>query len=255
MNRAVVVARQEIRDLWLGGRGPTLVFAFSVLLSAMTYLSATNRGLNFLEQREAVNLTLQVAIAVGVLATMVVAADAISGERERHTLEALLLTPVPRRDIALGKLVSTLTLWAACVVVSMPYLWVLGRSTAVLGQAVVLIALVGTLVAVGLTGVALLVSALSDSNKTSLAVSLFVLLALFAPTQLPGMPKSWVGDLLVRVNPLASGMHYLSALMLNRHTWRQDLSYLLSPALTVLLTTTVFVIAAPRLIRLTRATS
>jgi ABC-2 type transport system permease protein len=255
VNRWVIVARQEIRDLWLGGRGPTLVFAFSVLLSAMTYLSATNRGLNFLEQREAVNLTLQVAIAVGVLATMVVAADAISGERERHTLEALLLTPVPRRHVALGKLVSTLTLWAACVVVSVPYLWVLGRSTAVLGQAVVLIALVGTLLAVGLTGVALLVSALSDSNKTSLAVSLFVLLALFAPTQLPGMPKSWVGDLLVRVNPLASGMHYLSALMLNRHTWQQDLSYLLSPALTVLLTTAVFVIAAPRLIRLTMATS
>ncbi len=255
MSGWVVVARQESRDLWVGGRGPVLMFAYGVLLSAITYLAATNRGLNFLERREAVNLALQVALAVGVLATMVAGADAVSGERERHTLETLLLTPVRRRDIALGKLVSTLTLWAGCVVVSLPYLWVLGRSTAATGQAVLLIALVGSLVAAGLTGVALLVSTVSESNKSSLAVSLFVLLALLAPTQLPGMPKTWAGDLLTRVNPLASGMHYVSALMLGRHTWTRDLSYLLSPALTVLLTATILTVAAERLVRLTRSTS
>jgi ABC-2 type transport system permease protein len=37
-----VVARQELRDLWIGGRGLLLAFAFSVLLSAITYLGATN---------------------------------------------------------------------------------------------------------------------------------------------------------------------------------------------------------------------
>ena len=57
-----VVARQELRDLWIGGRGLLLAFAFSILLSAITYLGATNEALNFLERREAVNLTLQVAV-------------------------------------------------------------------------------------------------------------------------------------------------------------------------------------------------
>ncbi len=90
----LVVARQELRDLWLGGRGLLLTLAFSVLLSVMTYLGATNEGLNFLERREAVNLTLQVGVAVGVLLALLAAADAISGERERGTLESLLLTPV-----------------------------------------------------------------------------------------------------------------------------------------------------------------
>ena len=90
-------SRQELRDLWLGGRGLVLGFAFSLLLSVIAYLVATNRALNFLEQREAVNLTLQVAVAVGALLTLLVAADAVSGERERGTLESLLLTPVSRR--------------------------------------------------------------------------------------------------------------------------------------------------------------
>ena len=96
----VIVVRQELRDLWLGGRGLLLGLAFSVLLSAMTYLAATNEELNFLEQREAVNLTLQVAVGVGALLALLGAADAISGDRERGTLESLLLTPMPRASTA-----------------------------------------------------------------------------------------------------------------------------------------------------------
>ena len=56
---------QELRDLWLGGRGLALSLAYSVLLGVIAYLVATNAALNFLEQRESVNLTLQVAVTVG----------------------------------------------------------------------------------------------------------------------------------------------------------------------------------------------
>ena len=111
----VVVAGQELRDLWLGGRGLVLSFAFSLLLSVISYLVATNRALNFLEQRESVNLTLQVAIAVGALLALLTAADAVSGERERGTLESLLVTPVSRLEIALGKLLAALSLWVGGV--------------------------------------------------------------------------------------------------------------------------------------------
>src|SRR4029453_4949205 len=54
----LIVARQEVRDHWLGGRALGLLFAFSLLLGATTYLTATNSLLNFLEQRERGNLTL-----------------------------------------------------------------------------------------------------------------------------------------------------------------------------------------------------
>ena len=37
-----VVARQELRDLWLAGRGLPLLVAFTVLLSVITYLTAEN---------------------------------------------------------------------------------------------------------------------------------------------------------------------------------------------------------------------
>ncbi len=129
-----IVGEWELRDLWLGGRALLLTLAFSVLVSVLTYLTATNKALNFLEQRESVNLTLQVAIAVGALLALVAAADAVSGERERWTLETLLLAPIPRLQLTLGKLGGAFSLWLAAFAVTIPYVWFLGRGVGIVGD-------------------------------------------------------------------------------------------------------------------------
>jgi ABC-2 type transport system permease protein len=251
-----VVAGQESRDMWVSGRGPLLAFAVSVLLSVMTYLAATNQVLNFLEQREAVGLTVQVTVAVGALVTLVVSADAISGERERGTLENLLLAPVSRRDIVAGKLVAALSLWLAIFLVSVPYIWVLGRGVALVGQALVLNLLVGTLLAVALAGLGLLISTVAGSNKVSLSVSLFLLLALFAPTQLPGgLPRGWFGDLLTLLNPVGAGLQYVNAVLVSGHHWTRDLSYLAAPLVAAGLAVAVVLAVSPRTVRLTAGVS
>jgi ABC-2 type transport system permease protein len=250
-----IIAAQEIRDLWIRGRGPLLLVGYSVLLSAVTYLAATNTLLSFVQQREAVNLTLQVAVAVGVLLTLIVSADAVSGERERGTLENLLLAPVSRRDILLGKLVAALSVWLAVFVVSVPYVWVLGREGAVVGRALLVGFIIGTLLAVTMAALGVLISAWSNSNKASVSVSLFILLALLAPTQLPAMSKSWIGGFLVRLNPMTSGNQYIQLVLVKGHRWTQDLSYLLSPVLSVVLAGAVLLVVGPKIVRLTGGVS
>ena len=248
-----MVAEQECRDLWTSGRGLILLFLFSVLLSAVTYLTSTNLALNFLEQRESVNLVLQFAVAVGVLATLVVSADGISGERERGTLETLLVTPVSRRSIIAGKLIAALTLWFATFGISIPYLWVLGREVGILGSALALGCCVGTLLAIGLGSIGLLISAACNSNKTSIVASIFLLLILFAPTQLPsGLPQGGFFEVLLRANPVASGLTYISSILVEGHSWTQDLSYLITPLLTAIIAGGALILAGPRLVRLTR---
>ena len=130
----LIVAGQELRDLWLGGRGLALTLAFSLLLSVMTYLTATNSVLNFLEQRESVNLTLQVAVAVGALLVLLGAADALSGERERGTLESLLLAPVHRLELVVGKGLAALSLWLVAFAVSIRTSGSSGWASALSGQ-------------------------------------------------------------------------------------------------------------------------
>jgi ABC-2 type transport system permease protein len=248
----LVVAEQETRDLWTSGRGLILLFLFSILLSVVTYLTSTNQALNFLEQRESVNLVLQLAVAVGALVTLVVSADGISGERERGTLESLLITPVSRRSIIAGKLIAALTMWFATFLITVPYVWVLARGVGILGQALALGFCVGTLVAVGLGCIGLLISGFSSSNKTSIAASLFLLLILFAPTQLPsGLPQGWFFEVLLRANPVASALAYISSMLVEGHSWTQDLSYLITPLLTAIIAGGALVLLGPRLVRLT----
>jgi ABC-2 type transport system permease protein len=227
-----IVAAQEVRVLWIAGRGLPLTIAYSLLLSVITYLVATNTALNFLEQREAVNLTLQVAVATAALLVLLAAADAISGERERGTLENLLLAPAPRIDLVAGKGAAVLSLWVAALLVAIPYVWFLGRGVGVVGLALVNGLLVALLLGLFLVGLGLLVSTFSRSNRLSLSVSFFVLLALFVPTQLPsGAQGSWAGDLLLRIDPMSSGLHYLGRLIVDGRTAGQELSWLIGPAI------------------------
>jgi ABC-2 type transport system permease protein len=236
-----VVTARELRDLWLGGRGLLLTIAFSLLLSVVAYLVATNRGLNFLEHRETVNLLLQVAIAVGALLALLAAADTISGERERGTLESLLLTPVSRLEMTVGKLLGALSLWAVAFLVAIPYIWFLARGVGLTRDALLTGAVVGTLLALFLASFGVLVSVFAGSNRVSLSVSLLLLLALFVPTQLPSnAQQGWAGDLLLRANPMTAGEHYVGKVVTNGHAWSTDLAWLVSP----LLCAAVFAVAA-----------
>jgi ABC-2 type transport system permease protein len=246
-----VVTAQELRDLWLGGRGLVLTFAFSLLLSVIAYLVATNQALNFLEHRETVNLLLQVAIAVGALLALLAAADTISGERERGTLESLLLTPVPRLEISVGKLVGSLSLWLAAFLVTIPYVWFLGRGVGLVGPALATGIVVGTLLAVFLASLGLLISVFATSNRVSLSLALLVLLALFVPTQLPSSAQQgWAGGLFLRANPITAGEHYVGKVVTNAHGWSQDLSWLLSPLLCAVVFGAAALLAGARFVRL-----
>jgi len=63
-------------------------------------------------------------------------------------------------------------------------------------------------------------------------VSVFVLLALFAPTQLPaGAQQGWVGDLFIRIDPFSSSLHYLGKVVVDGHGADQAASWLLSPVI------------------------
>ena len=133
---------------------------------------------------------------------------------------------------------------------SVPYLWVLGHGVSVVGEAVLLGAVIGTLLAVALGALGLLISAVSSSNKVSLSVSLFLLLALFAPTQLPTGAQGWFGEFLGRLNPVAAALRYTTAVLVDGHGWTQDLPYLVSPLFTALLTGGALAVAGSRIVRL-----
>ena len=241
----LVVAGQELRDIWFSARGPSIVVAYSLLLSLLTYLAASNTELNIIDQRDTVNLVTQIAMALAVVVSLLFSADSISGERERETLESLLLTPVPRREIALGKLLAAVSVWPVMLVVAIPYIWALRAGTDLFADAVLAGLVVGTLLVAAFASLGLIVSIFAASNRLALAVTFFIFVVLLAPTQLP--LSGWVGDLIVQVNPMTAGSTFLQRIIVKEHAWGDDLHLLIAPVVAALVVSGVAFIVAGRL--------
>ena len=130
-------------------------------------------------------------------------------------------------------------MWWAAYVVTAVYVIYLGRGVGIAGTALVAGFVVGTLLSLFLAGLGLFVSVLSSSNRFSLSVALFALLALFAPSQMPTAAQNgWAGDLLLHVDPFTAGLQYLSKVIVDAHGLGDDLLWLVGPAVAAMVTMT-----------------
>jgi ABC-2 type transport system permease protein len=97
---------RELSDLWVGGKALVLILIYGIFLGVVTYVVASNSELSLIPPKEMVYETLKNAMAVSLFIGLIIGADSISGERERATLESLLLTPTSRRQIVGGKFLA-----------------------------------------------------------------------------------------------------------------------------------------------------
>src|SRR5215208_300149 len=159
-----------------GGKIPALFVPFSIVLSFMSYLLATNKELSLTPPKGMVFFILQITLAVSLLISLIIGANAISGERENGTIESLLVTPVSRRQIILGKFLAALSPWPFILAISTVYMALLTPSAQIFWLALLLASVLGSLLVIISAGFGLLVSIYSNSNRSSLSVSLVVLL-------------------------------------------------------------------------------
>ena len=169
-----LVCKQELIELWVRGRVLIFLILFSVLMSFTSVMHEWEAQFSKIPPRELVFITLQSTISFGLFIGLIIGADSISGERERATLESLLLTPASRRQIVIGKFLAALSPWPAAMLLSMPYLAVMSQGHPMLWRDASIGAVMGTLLAVAYTGMGMLMSIWSRTNKNSLFLSLLV---------------------------------------------------------------------------------
>ena len=225
-----LVFTSELHELWIGGKAPVLLLIFSVLLGIMTWVLASNSELSLIPPNEMVYETTKAAITVGLFMSLIIGADSISGERERATLEGLLLTPTSRRQLVVGKFLAGVSPWPAAMLIAIPYMKVLSQGDEVFQYALPWGALLGTLLAPAFTAMGMLTSFWSNSNKTSLFSALGIYVLCLIPTQLPGRATAGaMGILLNQVNPIQSTFVFLSNVLVNNRTVAEGVSYLAAP--------------------------
>jgi ABC-type transport system involved in multi-copper enzyme maturation permease subunit len=205
-----IVFTRELRDLWVGGKALYLILIYTLLLGIYAYLFASNAELNLLPLNLMVLEIVKTSVAVGMFVCLMIGADSVSGERERGTLEALLLTPAGGRPIVVGKFLAALSPWPVALAIGVPYWVVLSKGDPVLAQALVWGPIMGSLLAPAIVAVGMLVSLRCNSNTASLLVSIGIFLLLILPAELlgppAGVPRS---DALQWVNPMAAGPRLL----------------------------------------------
>ena len=246
-----IVGARELRDLWLGGKALSLILIYTVLLGIYAYLFASNAELNLLPLNEVVQEIVKASIGVGVFICLTIGADSFSGERERATLESLLLTPTSRRQITVGKFLAAISPWIVAPVLAVPYWITLAKGDAVLGPTALWGVVLGTLLAPAFTGLGMLVSIWCNSNKTSMLVSVGVFLVLmlpagFGPTE-RAAELTQRSDFLQWVNPMAATARFLQATA--HHTPVHDLwAWMTTPILfPIIVLVLLFAVAGPGL--------
>jgi ABC-2 type transport system permease protein len=242
---------RELSELWIGGKALYLILAYSVFLGFQAYSQVKAGESDMIPPKEMVFATLQVVFYTGGLIGLIIGADSISGERERGTLEALLLTPVSRRQLILGKFLAGLSPWPIALLIATPFLKVLSQGDPIFGQSLYWGGLVGTLLAIGFTGLGMLVSFWSNSNKVSFFVSLGIYLIVLLPTTWPGRAvRGAVAKFFQRMNPLEGTNELLEKILVNNRPFSQYAVWFRTPEVFAALVVVILLVYAGSRLRI-----
>ena len=248
-----LVFRREFIDLWTGGRVLVLLILFSLAMSVTSALREFESELSLIPPVEMAFLTILSGISFGLFVGMVIGADSISGERERATLEPLLLTPAKPRQVVFGKFLAAMSPWPVTFLLTIPYVVVLAHGDNVVQEGLLLGALLGGLLAIAFTGFGMLLSIWAKSNRASLFASLVVYLVFLIPTQWPGSAqKGDLGYLIQQFNPLQASSEFLEKVLVNNRTVAEKMPYLLAAVVSAVGVLAVLFLYAAARVRLDR---
>jgi ABC-type transport system involved in multi-copper enzyme maturation permease subunit len=207
--------RKELQEDFRSPRGLVLLGVVCVALSAYSLLFVSVVELSLLDNSEALYMLCGATLAAISLAAGLRGADGFAGERERGTLETLLVAGVQRR-LLLAKLAGAVGIGVAALAVAAPYLWAIGSTGQNLGTGLAYLALTGLLVACTIAALALAVSARVATQRAALGATLGALLLVCSPLLLgASLRQSRLGVAFDWVNPLALALNTLDSVIID----------------------------------------
>jgi ABC-type transport system involved in multi-copper enzyme maturation permease subunit len=216
MNLWLPLVKREFQEDFKASRGLAFFLIAALVLSAFTVLLVSNTELSLLDNAQAVYMMAGIVLALAALVAVIRGSDGFAGERDRLTLEPLLLTPISGPGLAAAKLGGLLFSWLMLFILAIPYLWAVGSTGQNLLPTFQYLFLAGTLVVLVCGGAALALSARLKTFKGVLSIALAMLLLFASPVLLgPSLRQSAVGRLLDLANPMAAALNTLDSVIID----------------------------------------
>lgn len=222
MNPLQPLIRREFLEDFMAARGAVIMVVAVTVLSVFSVLLVSNTELSLLDNAEAVYMMASIIIALAALLAVIRGSDGFAGERERETLEALLLAPINGNQVSLAKLLGIVFSWLALYILAIPYIWAVGSTGQNLLATLLYLFITGTLVVFIFGGLALALSARMQSSKGVLLLNMMILILMGSPVILgSSLRQSSVGRVLDMINPMAVALNTLDSVIIDS----QGLSY------------------------------
>jgi ABC-type transport system involved in multi-copper enzyme maturation permease subunit len=216
MNRIMTLVKKECAENFLVFRAALMFIVACVLMSVFSVLLISNTELSLLDNAQAIYMLTTIILIVGSLLALVQGSDAFAGERERDTLEVLLISPVNGRQVSMVKLFNTLFSWLVLFVLSLPYMWAIGGKSSNLISSIVALFVTGTLCVSIIGGLALILSLRSHTLKGSLLPGMTIFLLLISPVALgPGLRNNVIGRIVDNIDPLMGAINTLDSVIID----------------------------------------
>ena len=216
MRHFKTLIKKECIEEISSSRGAALYLAGCGVLSVFSLLLVSNTELSLLDNAQAVYMMSAIIIALALLIAVIRGSDGFAGERERETLELLLITPVSPAEVAIAKLMGLIFSWFVVFVLSIPYLWAVGSTGQNLIPALIYLFIAGTLLVVIFGGFSLALSARMKTFKGALSIGLTAFLLSGSPILLgPSLRQSTVGRFIDLINPFANALNMLDSVVVD----------------------------------------
>lgn len=245
---ALLVAKKEVRESLYGVRGSMWAVVSALVLSLMSYLLLTDAELSLLDQSEMLYIVTSLSVGLGMLVTGILAGDSVAGERERSTLEGVLLSPVRLGSLVAGKVGAVIAGWLLIFAVSAPYILVVGAGSTVALPALVYTSVLGTLCVGAFAALVVGMSSMARSGRGATLGALAIFLGMAAPTLLGTvLQKSWFGTIYNILSPFAQVRLSLDSVIVDKEPFLVQLPHLAALVVFAALAVAFLAFAAKRI--------
>jgi ABC-2 type transport system permease protein len=217
LNMIMELVKKEAKEHIFSRKGLGFLFIVSLLLSMMSFGFISVKELSLLDQPTVVMTAFRLLLGINILIAMVIGSTMIAGEKEKGTLESLLLTPLTKRKIVIGKLLAILVFWLVVTLISLPYFIVLSLGTSMMPTILFYLYIVGTILVISFSSIALIFSTILASTKNAMIVGLLIFLVTLVPMFLSTtMKKAGFAKFINTYSPISASMKSMKDLFINK---------------------------------------
>lgn len=211
------IFKKEVKETLFAMEGIIWFVVVAVLFSVLCLAIVSVKELSLMAQTEIIMTFAKLALGVGVCISVILASVSFSHERETDTLEALLLTPITKFQLVVGKLSSTWVMALGVYLIAIPYLGALAYRTGATITAIALLFIMGLIATIAFSMIAFGISILLGNSKNAIITSIIVIVLTAIPSFLSTTTKkAGFAMILNKISPVSNTFNFMKEIIINK---------------------------------------